>query len=68
MPALVSATCSADGHVLDRVFGRAEPSTAQNLEYAAGAIIGVGGALLVSSIVMLVEGKTRYRFSQPGWR
>jgi hypothetical protein len=41
-----------------------DPNTALDLQYAMGATIGVGGALLVASIVMIVEGKTRFRFDR----
>lgn len=41
-----------------------DPNTAQDLQYATGATIGVGAALLVTSIVMLVEGRTRFSFSR----
>ncbi len=41
-----------------------DPSTALELQYAAGATLGVGAALLVTSIVMIVEGRTRYRFER----
>ncbi len=39
-----------------------DPGTALDLQYATGATIGVGAALLVTSIVMLVEGRTSFRF------
>lgn len=37
-----------------------DPTTALDLQYATGATIGVGAALLVTSIVMLVEGRTSF--------
>lgn len=41
-----------------------DPSTASDLQYATGATLGVGAALLVTSIVMIVEGRTRFRFER----
>jgi hypothetical protein len=41
-----------------------DPGTALDLQYATGATLGVGAALLVTSVVMLVEGKTSFRFSR----
>ena len=41
-----------------------DPSTALDLQYATGATIGLGAALLVTSIVMIVEGRTTYRFAR----
>jgi hypothetical protein len=41
-----------------------DANTALNLQYAMGATIGVGAALLVTSVVMIVEGKTRFRFDR----
>jgi len=41
-----------------------DAGTALDLQYATGATIGVGAALLVTSIVMIVEGKTRFRFDR----
>jgi hypothetical protein len=41
-----------------------DAGTALDLRYATGATVGVGAALLVSSIVMIVEGRTRYRFNR----
>jgi hypothetical protein len=41
-----------------------DPDTAVDLQYATGATIGAGAALLVTSIVMIVEGKTRFRFDR----
>jgi hypothetical protein len=41
-----------------------DPSTALDLQYAAGATLGVGAALLVTSIVLIVEGRTSFRFTR----
>jgi hypothetical protein len=41
-----------------------DPTTASDLQYATGALLGSGGALLVTSIVMLVEGRTSFRFNR----
>ena len=41
-----------------------DPNTALDLQYATGATIGVGAALLVTSIVMIVDGKTRFHFDR----
>jgi hypothetical protein len=40
-----------------------DPGTALDLQYATGATLGVGAALLVTSVVMLVEGRTSFRFT-----
>ncbi len=40
-----------------------DPGTTLDLEYATGATLGVGAALLVTSIVMIVEGRTSFRFA-----
>jgi hypothetical protein len=41
-----------------------DPGTALDLQYATGATLAAGAALLVTSIVMLTEGKTRFRFQR----
>jgi hypothetical protein len=41
-----------------------DPGTALDLQYATGATLGVGAALLVTSVVMLVEGRTSFRFNR----
>jgi hypothetical protein len=41
-----------------------DPGTALDLQYGTGATLGVGTALLVTSVVMLIEGRTRFRFSR----
>ena len=41
-----------------------DPGTALDLQYATGATLAAGAALLVTSIVMLTEGKTSFRFQR----
>lgn len=41
-----------------------DPTTALNLQYATGATLGAGAAMLVTSVILIVEGKTRFRFDR----
>jgi hypothetical protein len=41
-----------------------DPGTSLDLQYATGATLGVGAALLVTSIVLVVEGRTSFRFER----
>jgi len=41
-----------------------DADTAADLQYATAATLATGAAMLVTSIVLLVEGKTRFRFDR----